>query len=119
MEMPEEYQEYADSFNEPQGNQKQNIDNEEKEEQEALAKLAEFDKMFQVWEVNFYSWKEANRFNPDKIFVNNYVREMEMMREELLRKRQVIFEQVTKKQKQLDAMKNAWNSQQTFQTEVK
>merc|ERR1740131_637291 len=28
MEMPEEYQEYADSFNEPQGNQKQNIDNE-------------------------------------------------------------------------------------------
>ena len=58
----------------------------------------QFEEMFSKWEWQFEVWKRNNANNPDKVYVNQYIDDMNKMKQRLLERRRTLNEKVEQEQ---------------------
>ena len=60
----------------------------------------QFEQMYGKWEWQFEEWKRKNMYNPDQEYIDNYIHDMNLMKNRLLERRRTLQQKVEQEEKE-------------------
>ena len=60
----------------------------------------QFEQMYGKWEWQFEEWKRKNMYNPDQEYIDNYINDMDLMKNRLLERRRTLQQKVEQEEKE-------------------